>query len=143
MVSQVRADIRKEYGLPPTPTSEEQQRCYEIGTADVFRVVAPDEVAYHSLFLKVIQRGKAVVMAATTSVQGLRISNMRRLSLLPEFRSQVERSSIARFFYGLPRNYLFAYGCTTSYAVSVTQGHRRTRSAATHRCNRKASSESV
>jgi acyl-[acyl-carrier-protein] desaturase len=52
---EMRARIREEYGLPPKPTPEEQQRGSEIGAAEAFRVVALDEIAHHGLFLKVIQ----------------------------------------------------------------------------------------
>jgi acyl-[acyl-carrier-protein] desaturase len=52
---EMRARIREEYGLPPGPTPEEHQRGSEIGAAEVFRVVALDEIAHHGMFLKVIQ----------------------------------------------------------------------------------------
>lgn len=52
---EMRARLREEYGLPPHPTSHEQQRGSEIGAAEVFRVVALDEIAHHGLFLKIIQ----------------------------------------------------------------------------------------
>ncbi|MBI3304138.1 MAG: acyl-ACP desaturase [Deltaproteobacteria bacterium] len=51
----MQARIREEYGLPPTPTPEEQQRGYEVGAAEAFRVVGLDEIAHHGLFLQVIQ----------------------------------------------------------------------------------------
>ena len=52
---EMRARIREEYGLPPSPTPAEQQRGGEIGAAEAFRVVALDEVAHHGIFLKIIQ----------------------------------------------------------------------------------------
>jgi acyl-[acyl-carrier protein] desaturase len=52
---QVRARIREEYGLPLAPTSEEQQRGYEVGASEAFRVVGLDEVAHHGLFLQIVQ----------------------------------------------------------------------------------------
>ncbi len=52
---EMRARIRREYGLPPKPTQEEHDRGSEIGAAEAFRVVALDEVAHHGIFLKLIQ----------------------------------------------------------------------------------------
>src|SRR5215475_14293237 len=51
---ELRARIRQEYGLPAHPTSLEHQRGAETGAAEVCRVVARDELAHHSLFLKII-----------------------------------------------------------------------------------------
>ncbi len=48
---EMRARIREEYGLPPTPTEEERQRRYEVGAAEAFRLVGHDEIAHHGLFL--------------------------------------------------------------------------------------------
>lgn len=52
---EMRSRIREEYGLPPNPTSEEQQRGYEVGASEAFRVVGLDEIAHHSIFLKIAQ----------------------------------------------------------------------------------------
>jgi acyl-[acyl-carrier protein] desaturase len=52
---EVRLRIRKEYGLPPAPTSEERQRGYEIGASEAFRLVGQDEAAHHGLFLRIVQ----------------------------------------------------------------------------------------
>lgn len=52
---QLRARIRHEYGLPRLPTAEEQQRGYETGAAEACRLIALDELAHHSFFLKIIQ----------------------------------------------------------------------------------------
>ena len=54
---ELRSHIREEYGLPLVPTAEEQQRGYEIGASEAFRIVILDEVAHHGLFLKIIQSG--------------------------------------------------------------------------------------
>jgi len=51
----MRTRIREEYGLPPTPTCEEQQRRYEVGASEAFRVVGLDEIAHHGIFLQVVQ----------------------------------------------------------------------------------------
>lgn len=51
----MRARIREEYGLPLTPTPEEQQRGSEIGAAEAFRVVGLDEIAHHGIFLQIVQ----------------------------------------------------------------------------------------
>ena len=52
---EVRARIRREYGLPPEPTPEERQRGYEIGASEAFRVVKQDEIAHYGLFLRIVQ----------------------------------------------------------------------------------------
>jgi acyl-[acyl-carrier-protein] desaturase len=52
---EVRARIRDEYGLPPYPTRDEQQRGHEVGASEAFRVVGIDEIAHHGIFLKVVQ----------------------------------------------------------------------------------------
>ena len=52
---EMRARIRREYGLPENPTPEEHRRGSEVGAAEAFRVVALDEVAHHGIFLKLIQ----------------------------------------------------------------------------------------
>jgi len=52
---EMRLRIREEYGLPPSRTGEEQQRGYETGAAEAFRVVAQDELAHHGLFLRLVQ----------------------------------------------------------------------------------------
>jgi acyl-[acyl-carrier-protein] desaturase len=52
---EVRARIREEYGIPATPTPEELQRGFEIGASEAFRAVSLDEIAHHSLFLKIVQ----------------------------------------------------------------------------------------
>jgi len=52
---EMRARIRSEYGLPPNPTSEEQQRGYEVGASEALRLVGLDEIAHHGLFLSIVQ----------------------------------------------------------------------------------------
>ena len=52
---QVRLRIREEYGFPERLTKEERERGKEVGAAEAFRVVSVDEIAHHSIFLKVVQ----------------------------------------------------------------------------------------
>lgn len=52
---EMRARIREEYSLPSNPTPEEQQRGYEIGASEVFRIVGLDEIAHHGVFLNIVQ----------------------------------------------------------------------------------------
>ncbi len=52
---EVRARIREEYGLPLAPTPKEQQRGYEVGASEAFRIVGLDEIAHHGLFLQIVQ----------------------------------------------------------------------------------------
>ena len=52
---EMRARIRDEYGLPPTPTPEEQARGAEFGASEAFRLVGQDEITHHGLFLKIVQ----------------------------------------------------------------------------------------
>ncbi|HEV8712184.1 MAG TPA: acyl-ACP desaturase [Candidatus Binatia bacterium] len=52
---EMRARIREEYGLPLTPTAEEQRRGYEVGASEVFRLVGLDEIAHHGVFLNIVQ----------------------------------------------------------------------------------------
>src|SRR5262245_41000192 len=52
---EMRLRIREEYGLPLSRTPAEQQRGYETGAAEAFRVVAQDEIAHHGLFLQLVQ----------------------------------------------------------------------------------------
>ena len=52
---EMRARIREEYGLTPTPTSQERERGHEIGASEAFRIVSQDEITHHALFLKIVQ----------------------------------------------------------------------------------------
>jgi acyl-[acyl-carrier-protein] desaturase len=52
---EMRARIREEYGVPTNPTPEEQSRGCEVGASEAFRVVALDEIAHHTIFLKIVQ----------------------------------------------------------------------------------------
>lgn len=51
----VRARIRREYGLPRTPTPKESERGYEVGASECLRRLAHDELAHHGLFLKIVR----------------------------------------------------------------------------------------
>jgi len=51
---ETKARIREEYGLPKEPTAVERRRGYEVGAAEVFRIVAVDEIAHHGIFLKIV-----------------------------------------------------------------------------------------
>jgi acyl-[acyl-carrier-protein] desaturase len=52
---QTRARIRKEYGLPALPTARELERGCEVGASEAFRVVARDELAHHTIFLRIVR----------------------------------------------------------------------------------------
>ncbi|MGH7966325.1 MAG: acyl-ACP desaturase [Candidatus Binatia bacterium] len=52
---EVRGRIREEYGFPLAPTPEEQQRGYEVGASEAFRLVGLDEITHHGIFLKIVQ----------------------------------------------------------------------------------------
>lgn len=52
---EMRARIRREYGLSINLTSAEKKRGYEVGASAAFRLVGEDEIAHHGIFLKVVK----------------------------------------------------------------------------------------
>ncbi len=84
----VRARVRKEYGLPPGPTLEEQERGYEVGVSEAFRLISQDEIAHHGLFLHIVQSALKYFPAPTCDllVEVLVNFKMPALRLLPNAR---------------------------------------------------------
>jgi acyl-[acyl-carrier-protein] desaturase len=98
---EMRARIREEYGLPPSPTPQEQQRGAEIGAAEAFRVVALDEVAHHGIFLKIVQSyikyfPSLTFATLTTVFQGFEMPALRFIPNARAFLRSVRRTG----FYG-------------------------------------------
>jgi acyl-[acyl-carrier-protein] desaturase len=85
----MRARIREDYGLPPTPTAEEQRRGYEVGAAEAFRLVGRDEIAHHGLFLQVVHSHINYFPSQTFAVlaQVFGGFTMPALRLLPDARA--------------------------------------------------------
>ncbi len=52
---EMRKRIRKEYGLPESPTEFERARGKQIGAAGAFKIVANDEIAHHGIFLELVK----------------------------------------------------------------------------------------
>lgn len=52
---EMRARIRRDYGLPLKLTPEEKKRGYEVGASEAFHIVGRDEITHHGIFLKVIK----------------------------------------------------------------------------------------
>ncbi|MDX1522222.1 MAG: hypothetical protein R3264_11380, partial [Anaerolineae bacterium] len=65
---EMRARIRREYGLPLKATTEERQRGCEVGASEAFRVVGVDEIAHHGIFLKIVQSHKRYFPSQTFEV---------------------------------------------------------------------------
>jgi acyl-[acyl-carrier-protein] desaturase len=95
---EMRARIREEYGLPPNPTPEEQQRGYEIGASEVFRIVGLDEIAHHGVFLNIVQSHIKYFPSLTFDVltkvfQGFEMPSLRFLPNSRAFLRAVRRAN--------------------------------------------------